>query len=175
MEYGVDSDIAMEGPISHDGCRRAAAGNEARAPRHSEAATASFSARPAAELTKPTYGVGRGCGVGRGLGVARGVGVTVAVGVGLGVILGVAVGVALGVTVAVGVGVAVGVTVAVGVGVGVPHGTEAVRHSPELTGGFWPPVGSHPYCVKLASSFFTPTTNSLSFAIPAGVMVLYMN
>ena len=103
------------------------------------------------------------------------VGVGVSVGIGVGAGVGTTSGVGVSGGTGVGVGVAVGVTVAVGVGVGVPHGTEAVRHSPELTGGFWPPVGSHPYCVKLASSFFTPTTNSLSFAIPAGVMVLYMN
>jgi hypothetical protein len=100
-------------------------------------------------LTDADHGLG--CGLGRGLGVGVVLGVTVGValgvilgvvvGVGLGVILGVTVGVALGVTV--GVGVTLGVTV--GVGVGVPHGTDAVRHRPELTGGLCPPLGSHPY------------------------------
>ena len=73
-----------------------------------------------------------------------GVAVEVGLGVSLGVAVAVGVGVALGVTVAVGVDVGVTLGVTVGVGVGVPHGTVAVRHSPELTGGFWPPVGSHP-------------------------------
>ena len=54
---------------------------------------------------------------------------------------------------------AVGVELAVGVGVGdaCPH--MAVSAWPELTGGLSPPPGSHPYCVKIVSSFFTPTTN----------------
>jgi hypothetical protein len=44
----------------------------------------------------------------------------------------------------------------------------AVSAWPELTGGFSPPSGSHPYCVKVVSSFFTPTTNWLLLALPAG-------
>ena len=85
-------------------------------------------------------------------------------------------GVTEGVTLGVTLGVIVGLGVTLGVGVGVPHGTaSAVRQRPELTGGFCPPEGSHPYCVKVASSFLTPTTNSLSFAAAAGVMVLYIN
>jgi hypothetical protein len=58
--------------------------------------------------------------------------------------------------------VAVGVGLAVGVGVGVGDACThvAVNAWPELTGGLSPPVGSHPYRVKVVLSFFTPTTNS---------------
>jgi hypothetical protein len=48
---------------------------------------------------------------------------------------------------------------------------EAVSAWPELTGGFVPPVVSQPYWVNNVSSFFTPTTKSLSFGEPAGVIV----
>src|SRR5947208_16140231 len=83
--------------------------------------------------------------------------------------------VGVGVAVPGTVGVAVAVGVAVGVGDGVAQGTKvAVSCWPLLTGGLCPPVRSHPYCVKMVSSRFTPTTNWLSLTTVAGVMEPYM-
>jgi hypothetical protein len=81
------------------------------------------------------------------------------------------------VNVAVGVGVnvavAVAVAVEVGVGVGEAHGAkEPVSAWPVATGGLVPPFVSQPYCVKVVSFCFTPTTIWLSSGIAAGVMEL---
>ena len=58
-----------------------------------------------------------------------------------------------------------------GVGVGVAAAT-ASKAWPVLTGGAWPPLVSHPNTVKQFSSNFWPTTNWLSFPVPAGLMLL---
>jgi len=98
--------------------------------------------------------------------VAVGVNVAVDVAVAVGVKVAVAVDVGVKVAVAVGVNVAVAVAVAVEVGVGVGEAHGAIEESsacPDATGGLPPPVVSHPYCVNVVSSCFTPITNWLSF------------
>jgi len=62
-------------------------------------------------------------------------------------------------------GVAVAVVVGVGVGVGDPHGaSDAVNFWPVATGGFVPPVVSHPYSVNRVVSCCTPTVRNLPVA-----------
>jgi hypothetical protein len=62
--------------------------------------------------------------------------------------------------------VQLGVAVAVGVGVGDPHGwSEAVNFWPVATGGFVPPVVSHPNSVNLVVSCCTPTVKNRPVAV----------
>jgi hypothetical protein len=64
------------------------------------------------------------------------------------------------------VGEPVAVGVAVAVGVGDPHdASEAVNFWPVATGGFVPPVGSHPNSVKLVVLCSTPTVRNLPVAV----------
>jgi hypothetical protein len=63
-------------------------------------------------------------------------------------------------------GVQLGVAVPVGVGVGVAHdASEAVNFWPVATGGFVPPVGSHPNSVNRVGSCSTPTVRNLPVAV----------
>src|SRR3954462_15365219 len=62
-------------------------------------------------------------------------------------------------------GVAVAVVVGGGVGGGDPHGaSDAVTFWPVATGGFVPPVVSHPYSVNRVVSCCTPTVRNLPVA-----------
>ena len=61
------------------------------------------------------------------------------------------------------------VVVGVGVGVGDPHGASvAVNFWPVATGGFVPPVGSHPNSVNRVVSCCTPTVRNLPVAVKGG-------
>ncbi len=118
--------------------------------------------------------------------VALGLGGVVPVGGGVAVLVdggGVSDGGA-GVLVLVGVPVGdgtAGVTVRVGVLVGEGGTGVAVRHegkvtintSPEVTGGFCPPVGSQAYSAKIVESSCTPTVKALSLLVPSAVTVPY--